>query len=60
MTEVQIRQWSDHCFAIYVFDGDRHGTFVDTAPDRTEAELLGHRYLREREELTCLLSAGKS
>lgn len=41
MAEVQVRQWSDHCFAAYVFDGDPYGTFVGTESTREDARALG-------------------
>lgn len=41
MAEVEVRQWSDNCFAAYVFDGDRFGTFVGTESTRDAARLLG-------------------
>lgn len=45
---VEVRQWSDHCFAVYVLDGDRFGTFIDTAPTRIAAEAIGIERLNER------------
>ncbi len=40
---VETRQWSDHCFAAYVFDGDRYGRFVGTEHTRDEARDLGEK-----------------
>lgn len=41
MAEVEVRQWSDHVFAAYVFDGDPYGTFVGTESTRDVARELG-------------------
>lgn len=50
---VEVRQWSDHVFSVYVFDGDRFGTFVDTAPTRRMAESIGADWLNKRPENRC-------
>lgn len=50
---VEVRQWSDHCFAVYVFTGDRFGTFIDTAPTRSLAEAIGTESLNKRPESCC-------
>lgn len=44
---VEVRQWSDHVFAVYIFGGDRFGTFIDTAPTRLAAEAIGIERLYE-------------
>ena len=50
---VEVRQWSDHCYAVYVFDGDPYGTFIDTAPTRPKAEEIGSRSLNKCPESCC-------
>lgn len=50
---VEVRQWSDHVFAVYVFNGDRFGTFIDTAPTRSMAESIGVESLNGSPKTRC-------
>lgn len=50
---VEVRQWSDHVFAVYVFDGDPFGTFIDTAPTRPLAESIGAERLNRSPKNRC-------
>lgn len=50
---VEVRQWSDHCFAVYVFTGHRFGTFIDTAPTRSLAQAIGTDSLNESSKSRC-------
>jgi hypothetical protein len=45
--DVEVRQWSDHCFAAYVFDGDPLGRFVGTDTTRERAHRLGRSLIGE-------------
>lgn len=49
MIEVEVRQWSDAMFAVYVFDeAEPFGTYVDFGRTREEAQSTGDRIVAER------------